>query len=447
MSQGSGGYTNSDPHLNSHLPMAQDSREPTSSPSYSSRGAEEVVLPMGITEQLGELQYVDESSNPTGTSAEVNISAQIHKNFFMGEKFFTCYRRNYMACNCSFSLSPYFPGVSLQFSRGNQADPVKLYGFAMCLSAIVSEHHHQEVLILQHTTRRDKGPITLPGKQRAGPKIRHGQMTPPQLGGSFHHGHVVVQGQSTHYGDRWTPDGVQALPTEVAYDRMQFKSATANNGERRAGQQRYQLVVELWGNAASEPGREDWVKVAVQRSTDIVVRGRSPGHYQKDKSKSPGSGSGGTASSHGNPPANAGAGASDYHGGMPGGYQPNSTYTPGSYDHRGGSDIYSAVGGGHNRRDMLAAYSMEQHKACDHARDIPTSFANLAPYTDAGLYGHQQGVLQTMGVSPQDLHGKQLPPPQSQMRLGIDPRYNVSHPTNPAILLPPPTAACMPAAP
>jgi meiosis-specific transcription factor NDT80 len=65
------------------------------------------------------------------------------------------------------------------------------------------------------------------------------------------------------------------------FERIQFQKATANNGKRRAQQQYYNLVVELYAEIASSvPGEMQWIQIARRQSHPMVVRGRSPGHYK-----------------------------------------------------------------------------------------------------------------------------------------------------------------------
>lgn len=376
---------------------------------------------MEPTECLGTLQYLDANASHPGsqpTPIEPSISAIIHKNFFMGEKYYTCYRRNYMACNCSFSLSPYIPGVQTQFTPLGSTGPMQVMGYAMCLSAVVSAHQHQEVTILQHTPKRDKGPISQPQRQLMAPKVSKGNVSPPHIG-SYADGHS--QGQRSLFGDGFGVGGCQSLPTEHNFDRIQFKTATANNGERRAGQQCYRLVVELWANVGTQAA-EPWVKVAIQKSTEIVVRGRSPGHYQKERRKSQGSGGG--PSPHGNYGGNGGMG--DYgNGGLPGG-QANGYGNPGPYDGRGG--LY---GGGGLRPQEFTRRDMPYTAEKDSTRMFPSAYMSPNPYAEAGLY-HQ--AAQTAGVSPADLYGKQRSDPDMgaslprsadvQPRTGLDQRYS-----------------------
>lgn len=413
--------------LGSTYQPAQESREHSMSPSYSSRPpTEEVVLPMTMTEQLGTLQYFDAEGNATGTTISAEISAQIHKNFFFGEKHFTCYRRNYMACICSYELTPYFPGVQIHFTPMGSSEALPILGFAMTISACVSKHPHQEVVILQHTPKRDKGPIAQPCKQLLGPRNRRTVGTPPHMGGNLHEASQAARPVlSDMYGTSGVPSQnsgihITSLPTEHNFDRIQFKTATANNGERRAGQQCYQLVVELWGDLGpSNPDRR-WAKLAIQRSCEVVVRGRSPGHYQKERRKSSGSGGGGGPSPHGNYGGGGNAGVSDY---GAGGMMPtvNGYAAPGSYDHRGGGGgLYTT--GGLGRRDM-ASYSMEPKTTYGDNRFFPSSYTNPSPYADAGFYGQQAGQA----------NNSVLPRPE---RMGLD-RCNASNAGSPTGLLPP----------
>lgn len=398
----------------------QDSREHSGSPQYSSRPAnEEIILPMEGMQPLGTLEYIDDSGNSTGTTVEAKISAQIHKNFFMGDKHFTCYRRNYMACNCSYTLMPYFPGVHLHFTHTQTGERFALIGFAMCITACVSQNPHQEVIIHKHTPKRDKGPVHQPMKQPLGPKIKHNQVTPPHMGGdqSSRSGYSDIYGMSKEN---------TSLATEYSFERLQFKTATANNGERRAGQQCYQLVVELWGEVVTTDPTRRWVKVAVRRSCEIVVRGRSPGHYQRERNKSStGSGGGGGQSPHGNYGGGVGGGVggaggntalSDYSAGaMMSGQQhhqqhhhhhqpPNGYVQQGGphYDHRGGGAASMYTSNGPFRRDM-APYSLEP-KFQDNARFFPSAFTtppSVSVYGDAGLYNQAQATAASpLGVLP-----------------------------------------------
>ncbi|KAM3439427.1 hypothetical protein MY4824_002702 [Beauveria thailandica] len=425
-SQWSGGNADAS-HGGAYQPQ-QVPRELSGGSSYSPRQSED-VLPMGPTEQLGTLQYLDSNSNPTGPTVEINIASLVHKNFFFLKSFWTCYRRNYMACNCSYTITPYFPGVHLAFKHSQESAAVPILGFAMFISAVVADHPHQVIPLIQHTPKRDKGPIGKPTKQLMGPRNRPNQGTPPHMGIAD-----GIQQTGQIYSDIYGVSASQGtLPTEHNFDRLQFKTATANNGERRAGQQRYQLRLELWGDTGGIDESSRWKRIAVSYSPDVVVRGRSPGHYMKDRRGSSGSGGG---SSQGNMYSNSGNGGGDYGTANVVGGQPNYMAT-GPYDNRGGNQYFNGAAGHHARQDM-AAYPIDP-KPYDSTRMFPSAFTNPQPvYGDPGLYHHglhqhQQHHQQPTGVSPQEIYGKPrdldmgvLPRPEPQLRMGHDARCNVS---------------------
>lgn len=125
----------------------------------------------------------------------------------------------------------------------------------MGISARVADDD-KTIALIQHTAKRDKGPQTEPV-----PK-------PIQPGGDLS---LLTSMASA------TATGIPLDQTIVTFERIQFKSATANNGKRRAAQQYYVLSVELFARIDSG----QLIKVASNRSAQLVVRGRSPGHYSE----------------------------------------------------------------------------------------------------------------------------------------------------------------------
>ncbi|KAF9341583.1 meiosis-specific transcription factor ndt80 [Linnemannia elongata] len=99
--------------------------------------------------------------------------------------------------------------------------------------------------LVQHTPKRDKGPQFVPSRR----EIRGG-------------GNFALPATTCS----------QSIAT---FERVQFKTATANNGKRRATQQFYILMVDLF--AHTQDG--NIIRVAASQSDALVVRGRSPGHY------------------------------------------------------------------------------------------------------------------------------------------------------------------------
>ncbi|KAL1921390.1 uncharacterized protein VTP21DRAFT_11106 [Calcarisporiella thermophila] len=182
----------------------------------------------------------------------VTVHAKTDKGFFIAENDWTCYRRNYFHVSCAFNVQ----GVQREVLEDAvvpcmvEASPGQLRVvscFLLGINARVS-NSERRVELVQHTPKRDKGPQTTP-------------VPKPVLAGGDPNSNSLVSGPRANV---------------ACFERLQFKTATANNGKRRAAQQYYVLLVELWG-VCSESGEQ--IKVAAAQSAPIVVRGRSPGHY------------------------------------------------------------------------------------------------------------------------------------------------------------------------
>lgn len=264
---------------------------------YAHRAPSEVP-PLMAMEMLGSLQYLD----PGLTAIKVEINGTIDKGPFLSqEREWTCYRRNYLACVCSFALSPSYGNFPIQFtpanlSTGNGRQSFQVLGFAMCISAVVADNEQHNIELVQHTPKRDKGPTGKPPKTLLAPRS-----------GSTLHSSMTIYGDNTPLGNGrpiYTdafgvqPGVSQPIPTEHTFERIQFKQATQNNGKRRAAQQYYHLVVELWADVGSQ-ANEQFIKVAFRKSAKMIVRGRSPGHYQNERRNSHGNGTSGAAGSGG----------------------------------------------------------------------------------------------------------------------------------------------------
>ncbi|KXH47174.1 NDT80/PhoG like DNA-binding family protein [Colletotrichum simmondsii] len=269
-------------------------------PSSSSR-AQASVPPLGSINPLGILQYTDGNMG----QVKIDIQGNIDKGFFQSEGDWTCYRRNYFSCICSFGLTPHYPGQGLQFTPQGSTQPYSVLGFAMSISAVVAENDTHVIDLVQHTPKRDKGPVEKPGKVRLHPK--HPQMSHP-LG---LYPHDTGMGGSSRLGGYDAPGGFvgqqgggDSYQTEHTFERIQFKQATANNGKRRAAQQYYHLLIELWADVGSQ-GPDNYVRVAYRKSAKMIVRGRSPGHYQSERRASTSSGPGGSGGSFTGYPTNS----------------------------------------------------------------------------------------------------------------------------------------------
>jgi len=330
-------------------------------PSAFGSKAAQNIPPLQSLTMLGTLQYADSPTQGNGTPIKLEINGTIDKGFFLADNEWTCYRRNYFSCVCSYNISPpNYNNAQMQFSHttpNGQQSVCNIYGFAMCISAVVSDNEGHAIELVQHTPKRDKGPIAKPEKTRLHPKpaqpAHHGPL------GAYGHPDHAMMGTSRY--DQTYPQAQQGtLPTEHTFERIQFKQATANNGKRRAAQQYYQLLIELWGDTGTQSS-DPYIKLAFRKSAKMIVRGRSPGHYQAERRGSASSGPGGSAGS-------LGYGGSQVMGsdfGSTGSAMLSGAYS-GGYDQRPASHY-----GTHSRphQDLEHVMSAEEAKAITQTRD------------------------------------------------------------------------------
>ena len=207
------------------------------------------------------------------------LMGRVDKGFFMADNEWTCYRRNYFQVSGSFGFSYSAAGMPQSVDpvvgtnyqdcsnlgedcliewKGQQR-PILRYKLGVLARVAASE---KEVTLVQHTTKRDKGPQESPG--------------PKSITVNRHSNHI------DHDGDTLSGTmGVNFFSTDVVtYERLQFKAATANNGKRRAAQQYFCVDLVLYGEVPGDHvGQVEMVKLATSSSCSLVVRGRSPGHY------------------------------------------------------------------------------------------------------------------------------------------------------------------------
>lgn len=207
----------------------------------------------------------------SGQPVDIDLHAKIEKGFFIApDNEWTCYRRNYFGINCSFSLTPYhrMGNYEVEDKDGFVRHAV---GFAMGISASVDSEKGKVVELIQHTPKRDKGPQTRPTYVSLQPR-------PPTSAAMY--GTYNGAGPSALYSSTYDSSTSQhQMPTEYSFERIQFKQATANNGKRRAAQQYYHVIVSLYADMGGDSGSR-YIKLACRSSAALVVRGRSPGHYQ-----------------------------------------------------------------------------------------------------------------------------------------------------------------------
>ncbi|KAL4927656.1 NDT80 / PhoG like DNA-binding family protein [Aspergillus undulatus] len=226
------------------------------------------------------------------------IGAKIHKGFFQVDDKWTCYRRNYFSISCSFSFPQSVHGPFV-LKYDNRSE--RIHQFSMSISAIVNAQHNEVRELVQHTPKRDKQSERPPQRVILQPSPAAGMV--PSIGSTTSgHPYSLMSppaGMGMEYNSAYggAPQQPQP-PTQHTFERIQFQKATANNGKRRAQQQYYNLVVDLYAEITGPLGGNEWVKIARKLSFPMVVRGRSPGHYKdgrRDSSTSmgPDGGSGG----------------------------------------------------------------------------------------------------------------------------------------------------------
>ncbi|KAK5167189.1 uncharacterized protein LTR77_007920 [Saxophila tyrrhenica] len=255
--------------------------------------------------------------NAAGQNITFDINAKVEKGFFQAQcdNKWTCYRRNYFAVTCSYTITPNNDKSSLYYIKGQGQSDKRIKAIAMCVKAMIDGSQGKKVELIQHTPRRDAGSKWEVNYVHVAPlptgRPEHGM---PSHGG-FHHptmtyhptwqgampdlpyqaiaGHVdpyssqgqILSQSSTNggYGNGGLHMPMQGLPTSTTFDRIQFKQATANNGKRRASQQFFLLECQVLADVrARESDQPEWVKVACRTSEKIVVRGRSPSHYSNE---------------------------------------------------------------------------------------------------------------------------------------------------------------------
>lgn len=219
------------------------------------------------------------------TEIKPEVHAKIVKGFFHSGGNWTCYRRNYFAVGCGFSLSPaWHKDSELYVFNSEHAVFQQIRGFAMNISAIVNGSFEETRELVQHTPKRDKQSERKPTRVALQPSLSP-TLAAGSTGNASHSG-FGLGSQSLEYNSSFQ-GGAQQLPTSYTFERIQFQKATANNGKRRAQQQYYNLVVELHAEIVDGlTGESQWIQVARRLSDKMVVRGRSPGHYKDGRRES-----------------------------------------------------------------------------------------------------------------------------------------------------------------
>lgn len=227
-----------------------------------------------------------------GTKYCPEIHAKIQKNFFKMDGKWTCYRRNYFNVQVHVTLHvAQLPQLYVQVARDMQPAPIR--NFAVALAAKtqdVNEREGETRELIQHTAKRSKETQTRPPKvplTLVTPSYTmHGPPPGAAAGYSAYTGLPAMSLPGYSFDPRFLQHSAPSQPqaAQHIYERLQFQRATLNNGKRRAQQQYYHLVVELYADIGRGP-KAEWHKISTKQSEAVVVRGRSPGHYKDGKDR------------------------------------------------------------------------------------------------------------------------------------------------------------------
>ncbi|KAI3630597.1 hypothetical protein MIR68_012032 [Amoeboaphelidium protococcarum] len=193
-----------------------------------------------------------------------SLTAKLDKGFFLADNDWTCYRRNYFQLSAafqSFASSAVAGENSSMFQcpveeqnavivQGGQTKRITSFKIGVSSRVAASQ---KSIQLIQHTSKRDKGPQKVPG-----PRICRS-------------GGQLISLSPLHGAS----EAISCGDDVVCFERIQFKSSTANNGKRRTAQQYFVLDICLF--AELQDGSD--VRIASTTSAPLIVRGRSPGHY------------------------------------------------------------------------------------------------------------------------------------------------------------------------
>ena len=276
---------------------------PTTSSTFSAPSVHDTTNTPPFHEQENFHDIYSASGQNGGERITPTIQARIEKGFFYSnDSCWTCYRRNYFAVQSSYTLTPHLSNTPLVLMKDGKQHAIQ--AMAMSLSARVDGTSGKAIELVQHTPKRDKGPQMQISMTKLCPtpphsKLGHLAHAEPQshFFGSGGYGAAAgvipppylplqtVPDPNAQPVDAQSQHGSITTPTahQHTFERIQFKSATANNGKRRAQQQYYHLIVELYADIRDPNSTEPkYVKVAEKASFQVVVRGRSPSHYSNE---------------------------------------------------------------------------------------------------------------------------------------------------------------------
>ena len=198
-------------------------------------------------------------SDTENVSILPDIKAKITTGIFRADNDWACYRRNHFTLICWFNLSLPLTSRDLVLKQSPNLLPERILAFGMCISSRTSGEGGKPIELLQYQ-----------------PRGKHGIIHSPQV-------HVLLPQPVVNVGLMSGFTNLTELNV-VTFDHIQFKKATANNGKKGAAQQYFHILVELYARVSTGKRQSKWIKVASRSSAPLIVRGRSPAHYQDERS-------------------------------------------------------------------------------------------------------------------------------------------------------------------
>jgi meiosis-specific transcription factor NDT80 len=223
-----------------------------------------------------------------GKTITPTINAKIEKGFFYsGDQVWTCYRRNYFSVHVSFTLDPWISHGRLCLDQNGTGGPEDVHSMAVSLSAAIDNASGKRIELVQLTPKHDKGPQHEVMKKDLKPTLPRKSYRNGSYDTNKFYQSTTIMGPQVPLKRESNPSCQEYSPTshtnnnyQHTFEKMQFKSATAKNGKRKAQQQYFCLIVELWVSIQnSQDTSPVWVKIGSRCSHPVVVRGRSPSRY------------------------------------------------------------------------------------------------------------------------------------------------------------------------
>lgn len=220
----------------------------------------------------------------------VSMSAQLHGMFFLAESPWanpgdpaatptelTCYRRNLFQVTGNVTLPR-----ALRYIMTEQGEQIPILGQELTISATESvEHNPVKIISVPWKTPATSAPVVEDKTEKEPSSIPLDLLNGQELDSEF-------------------------VSFPIAWKRLQFRIATANNGRRKELQQHF--VVHLKVMATLATGAR--VSLCEIRSGAIIVRGRSPRNFQSRKDFPIGAGASSARKSHVQQPSRTSTGES-----------------------------------------------------------------------------------------------------------------------------------------